>query len=226
MDIETPLRAVFFDFDGVILESVTVKTNAFRALFSAYPEHLAAIINYHLENGGVSRFEKFNVIYRDILRQPLTPEEFQSLGQRFNELVINEVLVCPFVPGAYELLERLVAELPLFVISATPPDELRQIIQRRGLEPFFEGIYGAPPGKAETIGTILDEQGWKPGEVVFIGDSLNDLAAAQTVGVPFIGRMPADNSIVFEIRPVVHDLVELGAHWENVVTQARQYTVT
>src|SRR5690606_22889470 len=42
--------AVIFDFDGVILESVKVKTDAFKELFSDYPEHLEAIVAYHENN--------------------------------------------------------------------------------------------------------------------------------------------------------------------------------
>ena len=53
------IKAIFFDFDGVILESVSIKGDVFQKLFADYPEHLAEILNYHLENGGVSRYDKF-----------------------------------------------------------------------------------------------------------------------------------------------------------------------
>jgi beta-phosphoglucomutase-like phosphatase (HAD superfamily) len=49
------LRAIVFDFDGVILESADIKTNAFRALFASYPEHVDQIVDFHLRNAGVSR---------------------------------------------------------------------------------------------------------------------------------------------------------------------------
>ena len=57
------INSIIFDFDGVILESVSVKTAAFRQLFSFAPEHVDEIVQYHLDNGGMSRFDKFRYIY-------------------------------------------------------------------------------------------------------------------------------------------------------------------
>lgn len=42
---------IILDFDGVILESVEVKTEAFRRLFSFAPGHVEEIVNFHRENG-------------------------------------------------------------------------------------------------------------------------------------------------------------------------------
>ena len=57
-------KAIALDFDGVILESAVIKTQAFSGVFENYPEHLEAIINHHLNNVGVSRYEKFKYIYK------------------------------------------------------------------------------------------------------------------------------------------------------------------
>ena len=49
--MSTPrVRAVVFDFDGVIIESGDIKTEAFLELFAAYPEHLPAIKRHHLDH--------------------------------------------------------------------------------------------------------------------------------------------------------------------------------
>ncbi len=56
-------KAIIFDFDGVILESMDVKTKAFALLFKDYPEHLPAVLALHQTHGGMSRFEKFEIIY-------------------------------------------------------------------------------------------------------------------------------------------------------------------
>ncbi|HXW99392.1 MAG TPA: HAD family hydrolase, partial [Methanomicrobiales archaeon] len=74
-----PLRSVLvliLDFDGVVLESVGVKTAAFRTLFSFVPAHVDKIVEYHRRNTGVSRFDKFRYIYREILKDPLSEEQF------------------------------------------------------------------------------------------------------------------------------------------------------
>ena len=35
-----PIRVIIFDFDGVIVESVDLKTEAFRILFAQYPQQM------------------------------------------------------------------------------------------------------------------------------------------------------------------------------------------
>ena len=63
------LKAIFFDFDGVIVESAGIKTEAFRKLFSNYPDQVDEIVDYHKANAGISRYDKFDYIYEKILKQ-------------------------------------------------------------------------------------------------------------------------------------------------------------
>ena len=94
------LQAIVFDFDGTLVESIDTKTEAFRVLFADHPEHVDRIVALHLEQGGRSRYEKFAMIYRDVLRREPQPGEFDRLGKRFEALVFDAVVKCPFVPGA------------------------------------------------------------------------------------------------------------------------------
>lgn len=209
------IRAAVFDFDGVVLESADIKTNAFRRLFDGHP----AAVAYHLEHQGVSRYEKFRHITTEILGETYTDEDERRLGARFSELVLDEVLACPFVPGAQALLERRASELPLFVASGTPEGELRMIASARGVADWFTGIYGTPPTKGEIIGRVLDETALAPDDVVMIGDARTDLEGAQTAGVPFIGRVrPGDpDPFAGDQVPVVSDLAELDRRWDELL---------
>lgn len=52
------IKAIFWDFDGVIAESVNVKTEAFYNLYLPYGIEIAEKVRrHHLDNGGMSRFE-------------------------------------------------------------------------------------------------------------------------------------------------------------------------
>ena len=62
------ISIIILDFDGVILESVSVKTEAFRTLFSFAPEYVEEIVKFHKDNGGMSRFDKFRYIFDHILK--------------------------------------------------------------------------------------------------------------------------------------------------------------
>ena len=53
MKKDRDLRAVIFDFDGVILESADIKTQAFIELFADNPDHREAILRQHHDNVGI-----------------------------------------------------------------------------------------------------------------------------------------------------------------------------
>lgn len=208
----TGLRAVFFDFDGVILESVAIKDQAFQQLFSDHPEHLDRILKHHRVHLGHSRFEKFEWIYRELLRRPLGNRESLVLGKRFSALVEAGVLSCPMVPGARELLEALRgSHLESWVVSATPQRELESIIDQRELGKYFREVHGAPPTKTEIFATLLDRHGLEPQEVLAIGDGLSDYHAAEAAGVSFVARTSDSSHQDWSSIPVptVSNLAEL-----------------
>ncbi len=179
------IRVAVFDFDGVVLESTDIKTRAFAQLFDGNE----AAVAFHLEHAGVSRYEKFRHIHEQILGIPYTEEDERRLGDRFSELVLEEVLRCPFVPGARELLERRRHDARLFVASGTPEGELRDIVEARGLSDCFAGVYGTPATKAEIVERIVADERVERDEVLFVGDAMTDLLGARAARVPFVGRV-------------------------------------
>ncbi len=208
------IRAAVFDFDGVIAESTEIKTEAFRRLFDGDER----AVEYHVANMGVSRYDKFRHITAEILGRTYTREDERRLGEQFSELVVDEVVRCPFVPGARALLERLAGELPLFVASSTPEEEVRRIVELRGLQPFFRGVYGTPATKAEILRRIVSDGDYDRSEVVMVGDARSDLNGAREAGVRFVGRVPdgASDPFAKERVPVVRDLSELDRRWAEL----------
>lgn len=190
------IRALAFDFDGVLVESVDVKTRAFRRLFASDGADVTErVVDYHLRNGGVSRFEKFRYIYREILARPLSDDRFQQLCDDFATLVVEEVVAAPEVPGANAFLRTYSARYLLFVVSGTPATELRDIVARRSMTPYFREVLGAPETKDALLTGLLARYGLAPFELVFIGDAETDWRAAAATGVPFIWRCTAGNAL-------------------------------
>ncbi|MEX2195753.1 MAG: HAD family hydrolase [Thermoleophilaceae bacterium] len=212
---------VIFDFDGVILESADIKTRAFARLFESHAEHVQAIVDLHLELAGVSRFEKFRLIYRDILDLPLDEAEMERLGTEFSGIALEEILRCPFVPGAREFLKARHESHALYVASGTPEEELRGIVRDRDLARYFRGVYGTPALKADISLRILEERSAEPSEAVFVGDAMTDLEGARGAGVPFVGRVaPGDpDPFASEDVPVVADLRELALEWPRICAE-------
>jgi HAD superfamily hydrolase (TIGR01549 family) len=208
--IEVILDAILFDFDGVIVESLDIKTEAFRALFSGEADNLDAIVSLHRRHAGINRLVKFEMIYREILRRPLGADRKAALAARFKELVVERVIDCPMVAGACELLKSLNGLLPLAVVSGTPEEELQEIVRRRGLSRHFIAVRGAPTSKAEIVAGLLSSASWQPQRVLMIGDAIEDLAAARAHDLRFIGRLPPGQGDPFPLgTAVVSDLREI-----------------
>jgi HAD superfamily hydrolase (TIGR01549 family) len=212
------ISTIILDFDGVILESVSVKTEAFRRLFSFVPEHVEEIVQFHKDNGGMSRYDKFRYIYTNILKENLSKDRFEELSEKFAAIVFNEVIKAPFVPGAQEFLKTFYLKIPLYVISATPEEELTRIIQKRDLSHYFGKVFGAPRKKTECISEIKKTTGFSPEFVLFVGDAKNDYEAAKAAGIRFIGRIKPGDENRFEgltgIDALIPDLYELGRYIE------------
>lgn len=188
------IRAVILDFDGVILESVDIKTQAFLHLFQDQPEDVRRrIVRLHLENGGISRHQKFEWIYRDFLRRPLEEAEAARLDSAFSRFCRERILAAPFVKGAQEFLATCHTEYLLYVVSGTPEAELRAILDARGLTRYFQAVWGSPTDKTDACRQILADTRLAPHEVAFVGDAVTDLDAAERSGVHFIARLDGSN---------------------------------
>lgn len=182
-------ESVFFDFDGVILDSVDVKTKAFAEMFRSYgPSIEKSVVKYHLNNGGVSRFEKFRYYYEVLLKKQITEEIIKDLSMQFSDLVLAGVMASPFIPGAKESLVLLKQKgIPSYIVSATPEEEINLIVEKKGLKEYFEEIHGSPQKKDEICREIINRKRYNSHNCLFIGDAISDYDAAFKNGIRFIG---------------------------------------
>lgn len=198
-------QAFFFDFDGVLADSVEVKTRAFARLFEAHgPEITAKVVDHHHRHSGVTRVDKFRHYYQEFLRQPLSEGELAELCQRFARLVVDEVVAAPEISGVGAFLRHWGGKLPCFVVSATPEEEIRAIVKRRGWSVFFKEVCGAPKSKGENLKMLLTKHGLRPERCLFFGDAESDYRAARDCGVAFLGILPGPNAPLLNAAPEVN----------------------
>ena len=180
---------MIFDFDGVLLESAEIKTEAFRQLFSGYPDKADEIVKYHKMNMGISRYVKFHYFYEKILGKELSRDKETELGKKFSQIVMKKIENAPFVSGTIDFLDAHYKKIPLFIASGTPHEELYYIIKKQGISHYFKEIHGTPRKKPEIIVDILSRYSWSASNVIFVGDAESDLKAAEESGVCFIARI-------------------------------------
>lgn len=181
-------RVLFWDFDGVIKDSVAVKTSAFEYVFSPYGSLITAKVRQHHEaNGGVSRFEKIP-LYLKWAGEPASPEQVHALCEQFSRTVVKEVIDSSWVPGVREYLLKYYKDQYFVLVTATPRDEIAKILTTIGISHCFYKIFGAPYQKELALKEVIDLLKCSPENLLMIGDSKSDLLAAQANAVPFLLR--------------------------------------
>ncbi len=181
----TEYCSLVFDCDGVLLDSNRVKTDAFYQAALPFGENAAnALVNYHVANGGVSRYRKFEYFLGEIVRHE-DMEPLDELLSRYAERVREGLLACSLADGLGELRSAL-PNSNWMIVSGGDQGELREVFEARGLSHYFNGgIFGSPTDKQEILLREL-----KCGNLVlpavFLGDSRYDYESAMKFGLDFV----------------------------------------
>jgi len=190
--------AYIFDFDGVIKDSVKVKSEAFVQLYASEgKEFQQKVEQYHLANGGISRYVKFKV-WNEWLGKSASQEVIDELANNFAQLVIEKVVASPFVVGALEALKSANESALTFIATGTPDDEINLILSELELDEYFREVHGSSSKKNVIVKDILERFHLTPSEVLFIGDAQTDYHAALDNGLDFYLRKTDYNSDWFD----------------------------
>lgn len=204
-------KLIFWDFDGVIKESVNIKTQAFFNLFKLYGDDLAEKVKAHHEaNGGMSRFNKIP-LYLHWAGIESSEATVSELCEKFSQIVFQSVLESDWVPGAEQFLRTNKYSQIFILVSATPQVELEIILQELDLDHVFSSVFGSPISKGDAICNTLRNLGIASSDALMIGDASADKEAADENNVAFLLRRHNSNYTVFSDYEglSINDLTEL-----------------
>lgn len=218
------IECVAFDFDGTLADSNEIKRQAF---FDVVAEHdpggcVVAEVLDQIQPG--DRYAVAREITRLLQERGLLPacEDPSSWSRHWADAYTNAceaaVSICPEIPGASSALNWLERQrIPRYVNSATPEVPLRHILERRGMEPLFAGIFGGPAGKVENLGAIAAHADCERAAVLFVGDGEDDRAAAETFGCHFVGvARPGSTRFAKDVTIRIEDLTKLASIVERL----------
>lgn len=177
---------LIFDCDGVILNSNQVKTQAFYNAALSYGEEAAqSLVDYHVKNGGISRYKKFELFLKEIVPQGVTGPNLEELLALYAQEVRQGLLTCDVAEGLVELRQQT-AIAKWLIVSGGDQNELRDIFEQRNIAHLFDGgIFGSPDPKDQILSREL-ANGNIQQPAVFFGDSKFDYIASNGVGLDFI----------------------------------------
>lgn len=201
------IKNILFDFDGVIIDSMPIKSEGFRKIFEEHDsEAVKLLLDFHNLNGGLSRYVKIKYFFEDVLGIPIEEKDILRYAEQFSEIV-KEELNNP---------EHLIAEVVQFIrdnqenfnfhiVSGADEQELKYLCEQLNIAHYFQSIHGSPTHKNDLVKQVMKENGYLKTETILIGDSINDLEAAEINEIGFYAYNNAD------LKPLSANYIETMA---------------
>jgi len=183
------LKTIFWDFDGVILNSNNIRTKGFRKVLSLYPKtEVDELINFHIANGGLSRYFKFRYFYEEILKIKVNDDHIQELASKFSEIMQTELYNKNLlIKNTMNFIEKNRFNYDMHIVSGSDGLELLNLCNFLDIQKYFLQIKGSPTEKKYLIQDIMSNYNYKPSECILVGDSINDFEAANENKIFFMG---------------------------------------
>ncbi|MEO6201887.1 MAG: HAD hydrolase-like protein [Nitrospirales bacterium] len=226
------IACVAFDFDGTLVDSNQVKVQSFYKIVEDYDPSGCTVTEVLQRCTDKDRYGITRELAREFKAKGLIPPPISTevLGLQWAETYTaaceTAIVRCQEVPGASRILSWLLNEgIPLYLNSKTPTKALNRLVTLRNLTHYFSGIYGTPASKLENLRHIQELTQAKPDEMLFVGDSEDDLEAAGTFGCHFAGVILGDHSRFSQI-PSLHvtNLDKLKAIVQNLLKNGNALT--
>lgn len=178
-------NSIIFDCDGVVLNSNTIKSRAFFKCALPYGQYLAkSFLDYHLKNGGISRYKKFDYFINFILPNNIDKPKLSTLLSRYEILIEDDLLNCEVSPYL-KLLKNKMNKQKWYIVSGSNEKELNNLFKKKKIDHYFDGgVYGSPRDKIEIINSLLMNGLQKPS--LFLGDSEYDFQVAKKSNLDFM----------------------------------------
>lgn len=179
-------EVIIFDCDGVILDSNSLKSDAFYNTVIKWGEGAAKkFVAYHKLNGGISRYLKFDYFFRNILEVEMDDKTYNSTLQEYADIVFDGLMNCEIAEGLVDLRNKN-KSAQWFVASGGNEQELRRVFKKRNLEEIFNGgVFGSPTDKLEIVSRELKANISNKSKVLMLGDSLYDYKVAMENNIDF-----------------------------------------
>jgi len=183
-------EVILWDFDGVIIDSNTVREFGFREVLKEFdPEQVEQLIDFHNANGGWSRYVKFRYFYEEILKRQISESQVQELANSFSSIMVDRL------PNPELLIQetvRFIQEMnsqgkEMHIVSGSDGNELRSLCEQLELSKYFLSINGSPTPKSALVKAIIDNSNISASQYCLIGDAMNDYDAAIQNEIQFFG---------------------------------------
>jgi phosphoglycolate phosphatase len=203
-------RAIIFDFDGTIADSLPAVIEVFEAVTGKPHGYNAEEIQElrHLSlldlaaELGVSRWRVPYLLFR---------------GRRLLRTYLSDIKA---QRGVREVLASLQARGErLFIVSSNSTENVREYLEAHGLGGYFAHIYGGASllGKARHLHKVIDRERIDTARSWYVGDETRDIIAAHAVGLRVVSVSWGYNSRQSLAAKAPDALVDTAAELSRVL---------
>ncbi len=183
------LKTIFWDFDGVILDSMPIRDYGFREIVKGHPRDIIEkFIKYHQYNAGLSRFVKIKYFYNQLLHEEISELKIQIMADQFSKIMKKELIDKKYlIKESVDFIKENYEKYNFHIVSGSEHAELNYLCRMLDIEKYFTDISGSPTHKNDLVKNILEKEKYKSSECILIGDSINDYEAAKENSIDFYG---------------------------------------
>ncbi len=188
------IKAVFLDFDGVIMDSMDLKLDSYCYALSEFQFPRDEIRKIQTASAGLSRFKVIPLMYTALTGKSMPEDLFQHSLELFthhDEDARAKMVLKQGTMGFFEYAQK--AELPLSIVTGTPQEVIDKTLEFHSLRTIFAQVKGSPGSKPLHLQTLLRYFECSPTQTLYIGDAIMDQEASRSVGIPFVGINNGDN---------------------------------
>lgn len=181
------IKNIFWDFDGVILDSMKIKGSGFVELFNKYDSSKVKLLEeYHYKNGGISRFAKIKYFYENILKESVSDNKIEQLSHDFSKIVEKKLFdKRNLISDTLSFIDENYKRFNFHIVSGAEHNELNSLCKFFKINKYFKSINGSPTKKNILVQNILSNNNYNIDETILIGDSINDYEAAKDSNIVF-----------------------------------------
>ena len=185
--LKSRFHNIFWDFDGVIHDSLQIKADGFVSLFPEIDiESKKYIEKYHFENGGVDRFEKIKHFYHKFNGHEITNKKLNRLAENFSDNIKEKIFQSKYlIDESVSFIKSNFKNFDFHIVSASEHNELLKICENFKISDYFISINGSPGKKADHLRRLIMKFDYQLDESAMIGDSFNDYEASLENNISF-----------------------------------------
>ena len=209
------IKALIFDFDGLILDTETPEFEAWREIYREFDQDLSMEMWGQIVGGAAASSFRPYPYLQTLLGRDLSP---LNLGARAAEQSLARIVALPPLPGVLDMLTAAQnAGLRLAVASSSKHRWVDGHLERLGLHSFFESVHCAEDvahtkPQPDLYLAALNALKVSPHEAIAFEDSPNGVRAARSAGLFVVAiPNPVTAQLTFNNESLrVHSMAELS----------------